>query len=197
MGRHLTEESRDGFTARPTHVPAQDDTTSGEEGLSLEPEDLGERFLCWAVEQGETEWPPPSAWDEGSQDDTPPLVDALDLDGEDDERMGSRAWQRALRRALMREAPLAQPTTERAALASEGPTSEPASYLWDELDLTDAAIHEASLFDHEGAELGEVEPPSALRTDDTHTHFKPRGGHLPARHTARASPSAQSGKTFR
>ncbi len=70
------------------------------------------------------------------------------------------------------------------------------SHAWDEVDLTDEAIHEASLLDHEGPELGEVIPPSVLKTDDTHTHGRPRGGHLPKR-TRRASPRAHNGKTLR
>ena len=46
----------------------------------------------------------------------------------------------------------------------------------DELDLTDEAIHEVSLLDHEGEEAGEVRSPW-LRTEDTRSHGKPRGGH--------------------
>lgn len=46
------------------------------------------------------------------------------------------------------------------------------------MDLTDETIQEASLLDHETDELGEVESPN-LRTDDTHTHGKRRGGHGP------------------
>jgi hypothetical protein len=196
--RYPTQASRDEYTALPTHVPAQPDTASDvEEGLSLDPEDLGAYFLSWAVEQGETDWTPVSYGDEGYEDDTPPLVDALDLEDADERIIRSAAWERTLRRALMRGPPLAGRAAEQRVAPVERPSPEPASYRWDELDLTDAAIHEASLFDHEGAELGEAEPPSALRTDDTHTHLKPRGGHLPARHTARASPSAHSGKTFR
>ncbi|MET0340339.1 MAG: hypothetical protein ABW252_05025 [Polyangiales bacterium] len=46
----------------------------------------------------------------------------------------------------------------------------------DELDLTEETIHEVSLLDHEGEEAGEVRSPW-LRTEDTRTHGKPRGGH--------------------
>jgi hypothetical protein len=45
-----------------------------------------------------------------------------------------------------------------------------------DVDLTDASVRDASLLDHEAEEAGEVESPN-VRTDDVHTHGKPRGGH--------------------
>jgi hypothetical protein len=51
-----------------------------------------------------------------------------------------------------------------------------------DLDLTEESVREASLFDHESGELGEVAEPD-LTTDDTGHHNRPRGGH--ARRTVR------------
>jgi hypothetical protein len=39
-------------------------------------------------------------------------------------------------------------------------------------------VHEASLLDSETEEAGETKSPT-LRTEDGHTHRKPRGGHKP------------------
>ena len=50
--------------------------------------------------------------------------------------------------------------------------------LGGDVDLTEPVIQEASLLDHEGEELGEVEPPS-IRTEDSKSHGKRRGGHAP------------------
>jgi hypothetical protein len=157
-----------------------------ESGLSIDAEDLGSQFLSNAIEQQRvSEWP---AADEASS------AGQEDWEGEAggelsaDYELDPEGWERALTRSLRvgklaSEFPRARSRLHKkpVELPDEAPTHE-----WDDVDLTDETIHEASLLDHEGAELGQVESPS-LRTDDTHRHGKPRGGHLPGSRRKRAS----------
>ncbi len=192
-------------TAQPAHISDQvGSVTPAESGLSVDPEDLGKQFLAAAVEQSNgSEWPRGLYEDDFPSDDEMALSEALDLEAD----TGSlRSWERALLRALadgkseeeasgfprsFRGRPLRVERT-----LSREFDGEQSSHAWDEVDLTDEAIHEASLLDHEGPELGEAIAPSVLKTDDTHTHGKRRRGHLPLS-ARRASPRAQSGKTLR
>ena len=189
-------------TAQPTHISEQVGSMApAESGLSVDPEDLGTQFLAAAVEQSSSaEWPRELNEDDFPADDGAALSDALDLEAD----AGSlKAWERALLKAMAngqaqratRGVP--EPRAPRVAPTRAFTTGQGASHAWDEVDLTDEAIHEASLLDHEGAELGEAVAPSVLKTDDTHTHGKPRGGHLPRPRARRASPRAHSGKTLR
>lgn len=70
-------------------------------------------------------------------------------------------------------------TGTRRALPDDSAPEAHLGHALDEIDLTEEAIQEASLLDHESDELGEVESPT-LRTDDTHTHGRRRGGHGPS-----------------
>jgi hypothetical protein len=188
MARRETRESEE-ITARPTRGSDQVGTDApAESGLSMAPEDLGRSFLSFAVEQGSSQWPEGFSQEDTAEEDAWALLDASELEAE--ARLGSRAYERVIRRTLNKGKGLfAPPKLPR---EFEGP-----SHAWDEVNLCDEAIQEASLLDHEGAELGEAEPPSVLETDDTHTHGKRRGGHWPASRARRASPRAQSGKTLR
>ncbi|MFT3924858.1 MAG: hypothetical protein QM778_20150 [Myxococcales bacterium] len=190
-------------TAQPTHISEQVGSVApAESGLSVDPDDLGKQFLASAVEQSvNSEWPRELNEDDFPSDDGAALSDALELEAE----AGSlKSWERALLRAmangptkrLARGLP-PPPNTPRLAQTRPFNTGQGASHAWDEVDLTDEAIHEASLLDHEGPELGEAVAPSVLKTDDTHTHGKPRGGHLPTPRARRASPRAHNGKTLR
>jgi hypothetical protein len=60
-----------------------------------------------------------------------------------------------------------------------------------DIDLTQNAVQEASLFDHEAEELGETEEPHVLITDDAHTHAKHHGAQAAP---TRAAPRTESGK---
>jgi len=192
-------------TVQPTHISEQVGSVApAESGLSVDPEDLGRQFLASAVEQSNgSEWPRELNEDDFPSDDGVALTDALDLEAD----TGSlRSWERSLLRALAQgkseeEAsgllpPGRMPRVRAQRRVPREVDGEQPSHAWDEVDLTDEAIHEASLLDHEGSELGEAVAPSVLKTDDTHTHGKPRGGHLPAR-ARRASPRAHNGKTLR
>jgi hypothetical protein len=158
------------LTAQPTHTHERvGSLPAPESGLSLDPEELGAQFLSCAVEQSDSGFPAeldPEA--ELFEDSSAALLDVLG------EPTGGPEWERALQRWVERGGeslvPIAAPPVPR--------EFERASHAWDEVDLTDESIQEASLLDHEGDEFGAVEPPSALHTDDTHTHAKRRGGHL-------------------
>jgi hypothetical protein len=147
-----------------------------ESGLSVDADELGTQFLNNATEQPSAELMAPDAALEGTGED--------DWSAESAETLGSsfeldpEGWERAVSRVLRRgELSLAPLKRTRAERVHPSEQEQPAS---DDVDLTDEVIHEASLLDHEGSELGEVESPS-LRTDDTHTHGKRRGGHAPRR----------------
>jgi hypothetical protein len=144
-----------------------------ESGLSVDTEDIGSQFLSCATEQGVSDWPPASAGDDSLADGG--------LSGEgglgDNFELDPFGWERATTRSLRIGALSATfPPSTGMRKRPEQPRERPA-HAWDEIDLTDEAIQEASLLDHEGAELGEVESP-LLCTDDTHTHGRRRGGHL-------------------
>jgi hypothetical protein len=152
-----------------------------ESGLSVEPEEIGAQFLSNATEQGLSDWPE-AADDEG---DYP----GADGDGEDgggfDEaafELDPRGWERRITRSLrlgtFRPPPAPRTGTMRM-LPDDSAREDHLGHALDEIDLCDEAIQEASLLDHEGDELGEVESPQ-LRTDDTHTHGRRRGGHGPS-----------------
>lgn len=141
-------------------------------GLSVETEDIGARFLNDATEQRSSRWPDERDSDSFSFDEG-----AADDEGSFDEAgyaADPRAWEqritRSLRvgkfRALLELSP------------ADNDVEEPAEEH--ELDLTDDYVHESSLLDSEGEELGEVTSPR-LRTEDTHSHNRPRGGHAPAK----------------
>lgn len=200
------------LTAQPTHISERESADeSHESGLSVDPEDLGSQFLSFAVEQGSSEWPRDFSEDDFGGDEGAVLADALDLESDDSVL---RSWERAMLRKLaagdasfgVRENRLALERARRQFRMrrdlSEGAgtgveLAEKQERAWDAVDLTDPSIHEASLFDHEGRELGDVFPPSVWKTDDSRMRGKPRGGHLPRERSARASLSAQSGKTLR
>lgn len=144
-----------------------------ESGLSVDTEDIGSQFLSAATEQGVSDWPPAFAGDD-------PLADGgLDGDGGlgDSFELDPFGWERATTRSLrIASLNVSFPATTSVRRKPEQP-KELRAHAWDEIDLTDEAIQEASLLDHEGTEPGEVESPQ-LRTDDTHTHGRRRGGHL-------------------
>lgn len=152
-----------------------------ESGLSVDTEDIGTQFLSNATEQHTSSWPRADADSDGAGEDewdadtVATLSSSFELD--------PQGWERAVSRSL-RIGTLSSEFPQ----ARTGVRKRPQRALeeerqddWgDDVDLTDETIHEASLMDHETDELGEVESPS-VRTDDTHTHGRRRGGHSPAR----------------
>ena len=186
MPRRKSGEEPERVTVWPRAAPDElGSIPPPESGLSVEPEDIGAQFLSSATEQGLSDWPE-------AMDD----VDYQRGDGEDESGFDEasfeadpRGWERRITRSLrlgtFRSRP-APKTGMRRVLADEPESENHLSHALDEIDLTDEAIQEASLLDHETDELGEVESPS-VRTDDTHTHGRRRGGHGPNAKRKRAS----------
>ncbi len=152
----------------------------GEEGLSMEPEEMGRQYLSDAIEQGDFESTPEREADELQVDSGPSSDRALsgpNLEAEDD------VWENTVNQTLeagtpdraLDELSPAPAAVERQASARErvleGKESEEA---FDELDLSDPDLHEASLFDHEASELGAVEAPELKTEDAHHSKRKPR-----------------------
>jgi hypothetical protein len=131
--------------------------------LSVDHDDLGRRFLTDVIEPTRSDVVPVG---ESYDDDEMDPADALDLLF----HFGLEPSRRAPRGDVL-EFP-------QGALAQPPVPDDFDDYLIavDELDLTDDNVHDASLLDHETDELGEVASPR-LRTEDTHSHGKPRGGH--------------------
>lgn len=149
-------------------------------GLSVDTEDIGARFLSNAVEERSSQWPADRdtgsySFDDGSSEDG---------DGFDEAGYAAdpRGWEQRITRSL-------RVGKFRALLAPPEENNDPGElpeHDWDELDLTDENVQEASLLDHEGEELGEVVSPH-LRTDDVHSHGRPRGGHTSGKRKKHAS----------
>ena len=130
-----------------------------EQGLSVDPDQLGVTFLRDATEQGNME----SLRGDGVRSldlsEAPPSDEALSGPSFDaDESI----WD-ATADLTVEEGPLGAPREE----LDEPPVQ--ASEPEEPVDLVEDSIHDATLLDHEGDELGEVEA-STPDTDDTHRH---------------------------
>lgn len=169
-------------TARPKGLQEEFDAYAREDemGLSVEPQELGRQFLEEAVQEGdyETHLEGSEAYDVSS---TPRGDDARPGPGFDVER---NVWENSVNLTLQDgrkgSSELLPPAP---AILRDDEEEDEALYLDVEerdLDLTEPVVREASLFDHEQGELGEVAQPE-LNTDDTHSHEHRRGGHAPHR----------------
>lgn len=139
--------------------------------LTIDCDDLGSRFLSDAVEQGSSA---PLGWHDE--------LEELPFDPQrGNDLLRSMGLLPAKKRAS--KPPSVALDVPPKSLVLAPPPEEFEEYLRltesVEIDLTEENIREASLLDREGEEPGEIESPS-LRTDDTHTHGKRRGGHAPA-----------------
>ena len=152
----------------------------GEEGLSMEPEEMGRQYLSDAIEQGDFESIPEAEADELNVDSAPSSDRALsgpNLEAEDDiwENTVNQTLEAGIPERALDELSPAAAAVEREAGAEEREVEgEGAEESFDELDLSDPDLHEASLFDHEGDELGEVESPDLNTEDARHSKRKPR-----------------------
>lgn len=141
-------------------------------GLSVDTEDIGSRFLNDATEQRSSRWPDEPDTGSFTFDDDSNSEDEGSFD-EAGYAADPRAWEQRITRSLRvgKFRALLEPSPD------NDPNELPDPEL-DEIDLTADHVHESSLLDSEGDELGEVTSPR-LRTEDTHTHNRPRGGHAP------------------
>jgi len=138
--------------------------------LSVDSDELGSRFLNDAVEHGHAQR---ADWHDDYED--------LQFDERaGNELLRSFGLQPMRNRASTRPLPAPRMSELKAPKAPRMPR-EFEDYITEsgEVDLTEDNIREASLLDHEGEEAGVIESPF-VRTDDTHTHNKRRGGHAPA-----------------
>jgi hypothetical protein len=149
--------------------------SSHEQGLSVDPEDIGRTWLADATEQGNFE----SA--RGGENDE--LWASSSANGDEalpgpNFEVDHDVWENTVNLTLQNgESAASDPLIE----GEEG--DDDGLHLIEgegaeEVDLTEPVIHEASLLDHEAAEFGETESPNP-RTDDSKTHAQKRGGHAP------------------
>ncbi len=170
--RKRDEDNFDDIIEQTVGAPEQHGRRAHHEvGLSVDAEDLGRNFLSDATEQGNFE----SEYDESVELSEGPQTDEA-LDGPNFE-VTNDVWENTVNQTL-------QGSTDHEPLIDdhvdgmrfmEDDDEETSS---DDLDLTQNSLHEASLLDQEGEELGETKEPE-LHTEDGHTHKKPRGGHAP------------------
>lgn len=186
-GRQKIEDELE-FTAQPKSIPEELGTTPvHESGLSVEPEELGRQFLSDAIEQGsnfESRRGGDAAelWiNAPASSDEPLLGPNFEVD--------RTVWENTVSLALQAGGPDGARNEISPARPDDDEEDESSRALDEsgDIDLTELVIHDGSLLDHEADELGETVTPG-VRTDDSHSHAKKRGGHAPkdTRHASRA-----------
>ncbi|MET0286128.1 MAG: hypothetical protein ABW352_16725 [Polyangiales bacterium] len=168
-GRKRDEDEFDDITAQP--MGSVEERRTHEVGLSVDADELGRNFLSEATEQGNFE----SQYDDSVElSEGPPSDDALTGPGFDP---NNDVWENTVNQTLQGRAD-EEPLVDDHVDGMRFMEDDDETTSSDDLDLTENALHEASLLDSEGEEQGETKSPE-LRTDDGHTHKKPRGGHKP------------------
>ena len=137
-----------------------------EEGLSVDPEELGIQFLQNATEQSNFESSEGGDASELSIVDGPPTDDPLtgpNFEPDHD------IWEQTVDVARQNNGTDAA----RAEASRGGGEQDPElSAVDQEIDFTDESIHEASLLDEEGDELGETRTPDQKAEDGARTSRK-------------------------
>jgi hypothetical protein len=178
------------ITARPKSLADEFEGLEREdqEGLAVSPEQLGTQFLEDAVEEGDNL----VSLDERSDlDVTAASLSDQAFTGPNFEA-NQDVWENTVNFTLQEGAEESYEALDPAPAAVELEDPDPEEFLdlsspeERDLDLTESSVHEASLFDHEAGELGEVEEPDLI-TDDTRTHAHLRGGHSPRGRRTRPS----------
>ena len=150
-------------TARPR--PISEELPGGafaEEGLSVDPEDLGAQFLVGATEQNNFESLRPADIAElsvasGAASDEPLVGPNMDVE--------HTPWEQTVELTLQTGS--REPPTLEAAASDDGDELDgDVDDSSREVNLLDSSIKEGSLFDEEGDELGETEAPDT-NTDDS------------------------------
>lgn len=189
MPTRRRDEEEPEFTAQPKEMSEElESSPEGESGLSVAPEDLGRRFLNDATDQ--TNFESERGGDNADLwvNDPAPSDEALSGPNFEGDR---NIWENTVSLTLQNgsvegaQEELVPPTSS----DEEQEDPQDGLHLVDrtrDLDLTESAVQEASLLDHETGELGETASPE-LRTEDTRTHAKKRGGHAP-KAAARSTP---------
>ena len=170
-GRDRQFEEEPELTAQPKSIPDElSELSVHEQGLSIDPEDLGLAFLSDATDQGNFEslrggesdelWASSSASSDGAM---PGPNFEVDHD----------VWENTVNLTMQNGAratsdPLVEDNDDGMHVVEDEESGD--------VDLTESVIQEGSLLDHETEELGETQAPES-RTDDSHMHGKMRGGH--------------------
>jgi len=146
-----------------------------EQGLSIDPEELGQQFLSEGTNQGNFE-----SYDDGAEMSiTGNAPSDAALTGPSFE-VDQSLWESTIDLSLQTGG-VDEVSNEYAQRTRPSEDDESAATRDEEeqepgdLDVTEDVIREASLLDAEGAELGEVESPEP-KTDDIGTHRRRRGG---------------------
>jgi hypothetical protein len=168
-----------GVTAQPR--PLSDDIGAREpteEGLSIDPEDMGQSFLRYATEQANYETQRGASAAELSPDDEAGTDEALDSPNFSPD---ASVWSNTIDIAS------SAGRVEDIARAAEPSTPNEPEEAWEhdadeeqrsrrgvmEIDLSESVIDEASLLDEESDVLGEVIPKEP-QTEDAHHTSRPR-----------------------
>lgn len=182
--KQLDDEENE-ITAQPKSMPEELGMLVGhEQGLSVDPEDLGRTFLSDATEQGNFEssrgGENDELWSSSSANDEALTGPNFEVDKD--------VWENTVNLTLQNGAgAVSDPLVEDDDSASDDGLHAVEDRDTGDIDLTQNAVQEASLFDHEAEELGETEEPRVLITEDAHTHAKHHGVQAaPARPSARA-----------
>jgi len=167
-GEKRFEDTRE-ITAQPKRMrDERRESSVVEQGLSIDPDELGQQFLSEGTEQGNFE----SLDGEGAEMSITgnPLSDAA-LTGPSFE-VDQTLWDSTIDLSIQSGG-----VDEVAAeLSGNGQPDEPEEDSEQrDLDLTEDVIREASLLDEESNEPGEVTSPE-VKTDDIGTHRRRRGG---------------------
>jgi len=132
-----------------------------EEGLSVDADELGERFLSDATEQGnfESELEPQLSLTGGANSDEPIVSD--------DPEAGSTVWDQTIRRAPQSDVReiLDVAVVEDRGVDPDSPDDKDPDHAPRTVDVRQGRVVGASLFDDEGEELGETRSPD-VRSDD-------------------------------
>jgi hypothetical protein len=144
-----------------------------EQGLSVDPEDLGRTWLSDATEQGNFE----SA--RGGENDDLWASSAASSDealpGPNFE-VDKDVWENTVSLVLQNGAgAVSNPLVEDEDSVSDDGLHAIADRESGDIDLTQSSVQEASLFDHEVDEPGETEGPHTVITEDSHTHARHPG----------------------
>lgn len=184
--KQLDDEENE-ITAQPKSMPEELGMLVGhEQGLSVDPEDLGRTFLSDATEQGNFESSRGGENDELWASSSATSDEALT--GPNFE-VDKDVWENTVSLTLQNGAnSVSDPLVEDEDSANDDGLHAVENRDAGDIDLTQNAVQEASLFDHEAEEPGETEEPHVLITEDAHTHAKHHGAQpSPARPSARAS----------
>jgi len=178
------------ITAQPKSLSEEQALQVGhEQGLSVDPEDLGRTWLSDATEQGNFESARGGENDElwvSSAASSDEALPGPNFEADKD------VWENTVSLMLQNgEGAVSNPLVEDEDSASDDGLHAIADRDSGDIDLTQSSVQEASLFDHEVAEPGETEGPHTVITEDSHTHARhPAVQPPPAR--ARRAAAAQS-----